>query len=493
MNKKIFEVTVFISGFVVLTYEVVGARVLGPYYGTSIFVWTAMIGIILASLSLGYSLGGKLADKKDARKAILSSMLLLASISIAITYIIRIPLLGYLTATIHSIRIGSVIAAMILFFPASVFLGMISPYALKLRLIGEKETGTIIGNMSALGTIGSILGTFITGFYLIPTFGISTILASLPIILGILSLLVDSHDKKYFKIISLSLFLLFVGLYKNTSASPNIIDERDTMYSHVQVIEGMNPRLNERVRMLKINVENHSSMSLESNRLINHYTEYYHLIRHFFPDFQHALMIGGAGYSFPKEYLNTYSGKTIDVVEIDPGITEVAKQYFFLKEDPRLKIYHEDARVYLNKTSTKYDAIFGDAFTSWFSIPYQLTTSEAIQKQYDSLTESGVLILNLISSLDGETGEFFRSEYHTFKDIFPEVIVFPTSSQTDGNLMQNIILIGLKDPHSFHLNSHDPYIKNMLSTIWTGAILDDLPRITDDYAPVDYYMSKLLD
>lgn len=93
----------------------------------------------------------------------------------------------------------------------------------------------------------------------------------------------------------------------------------------------------------------------------------------------------------------------MDVVEIDPGITEVAKQYFFLKDDPRLKIFHEDARVYLNNSPTKYDVIFGDAFTSWFSIPYQLTTREAIQKQYDHLTDSGVIILNLISSLDGET------------------------------------------------------------------------------------------
>lgn len=382
-------------------------------------------------------------------------MLFFASICIAITYAIRIPLLEYLNTAIHSIRIGSVIAATVLFLPASVFLGMVSPYAVKLRISGESHTGSIIGNMSALSTVGSILGTFITGFYLIPSFGIASLLATLPIILGMLSLFIAPHHKKYLKFTYLFLLVLCIGFWKNTSANPLVIDERDTLYSHVQVLEGVNYALNERVRMLKINVENHSSMSLDSDKLVNHYSEYYHLVRHFMPHFQNALMIGGAGYSYPKEYLKKYIGKTMDVVEIDPGITEVAKKYFFLKDDPRLHIFHEDARVFLNKNTTKYDVIFGDAFTSWFSVPYQLTTREAIQKQYDSLSESGVVILNLVSSLGGETGQFLRSEYYTFKDIFPQVYLFPTQNKNDPKLMQNVILIALKDPITPSFQSED--------------------------------------
>jgi spermidine synthase len=145
----------------------------------------------------------------------------------------------------------------------------------------------------------------------------------------------------------------------------------------------------------------------------------------------------------------------MDVVEIDPGITEVAKKYFFLKDDPRLHIFHEDARVFLNNNSKKYDVIFGDAFTSWFSVPYQLTTKEAIQKHYDSLSENGIVILNIVSSLDGETGQFLRSEYYTFKEVFPQVYLFPTQNKNDTKLMQNIVLIALKDPKVPSFQSDD--------------------------------------
>lgn len=155
------------------------------------------------------------------------------------------------------------------------------------------------------------------------------------------------------------------------------------------------------------------------------------------------------------------------MVEIDPGITEVAREFFFLKDNPRLKIFHEDARVYLNKNTVKYDVIYGDAFTSWFSVPYQLTTREAIQKQYDSLSEDGIVIINIVSSLKGETSEFFRSEYFTFKDIFPQVYIFPTANKNDPKLMQNIILIALKSPKIPSFTSDDSTLASLLSDIWT--------------------------
>lgn len=111
--------------------------------------------------------------------------------------------------------------------------------------------------------------------------------------------------------------------------------------------------------------------------------------------------------------------------------------------------------------------IYGDAFTSWFSVPYQLTTREAIQKQYDSLSEDGIVIINIVSSLKGETSEFFRSEYFTFKDIFPQVYIFPTANKNDTKLMQNIILIALKSPKIPSFISDDSTLASLLSDIWT--------------------------
>jgi len=204
-------------------------------------------------------------------------------------------------------------------------------------------------------------------------------------------------------------------------------------------------------------------------------------------------MLGGAGYSFPKDFLLHYEKQqTIDVVEIDPEVTELAKQYFDLKENPRLTIYHEDGRVYLNRTLNKYDVIFGDAFSSHYSLPYQLTTKEAVEKKFDILNKDGVVILNIISSIQGEKGEFLRAEYATYKSVFPQVYLFPVNHPTDGYKVQNIILVALKSKESPNLDSNDPVLKEYLDHLWEKEIQIDVPVLTDDHTPVEYYIYKTI-
>ena len=218
----------------------------------------------------------------------------------------------------------------------------------------------------------------------------------------------------------------------------------DTAYNRIWIYNHIDSKTDKQVKIMGINNENHSSMFLDSDELVNEYTKYYHLVKHFNPNFKTTLMFGGAGYSYPKAFLKSYPEATIDVVEIDPTVTDLAQKYFNLKESSRLTIYHEDGRVYLNKTQKKYDAIFGDAFTSHYSLPYQLTTKEAVQKKFDILQENGIVILNIISAIEGEKGKFLRAEYATYKSIFPQVYLFPVRDQNNGNDVQNIILIALK-------------------------------------------------
>lgn len=169
LSKYILEVVVFLCGMIVLIFEIVGSRVLAPYFGTSTFVWTSLIGVILTSLSFGYSIGGRLADKKPDIH-LLSKIVLFSSFAIIAMILMRDPLLTYIFHSIESIKIGSILAAVMLFFPASVLMGMVSPYALKLKIKNLSTTGATAGNMSALSTAGSISGTFLAGFYLIPFF-----------------------------------------------------------------------------------------------------------------------------------------------------------------------------------------------------------------------------------------------------------------------------------------------------------------------------------
>ena len=271
-----------------------------------------------------------------------------------------------------------------------------------------------------------------------------------------------------------------------------IIADVDTAYSRILVFDSMVQDEAQGaipVRTMSVNSSNSSTMAIESDVLVNAYTRYYHLVRHFVPDFSHVLMIGGAGYSFPKDYLLHYPDKRIDVVEIDTGVTALAQQYFNLDvAHPQLHIMHTDGRMALIHNTTLYDAILCDAFSSRYSIPFHLTTRQAVERMYDALTPDGAVIANVIGSICGDTGRFVRAEYATFKAVFPHVSVFPVRSPHNGTEVQNIMIVATKSAHAPSLHSDDPVLDEYLRHVWMDDIPADVPILTDDYAPVDYYI-----
>jgi spermidine synthase len=492
-SKYILEFAVFMCGAVVMIFELVGSRVIGPFLGTSLFVWTSLIGIILASLSLGYYLGGKQADK-NASMSRLARIILLAAICIAVTIGIKDILLLFLQKNVGEIRTASVIASIVLFMPASIFLGMVSPYAAKIKLSSLENTGRTIGNLYALSTAGSIFGTLFAGFYLIPFFGTNKLLIFLAIILVLISIVLSL--KTYIKSKVAVLLFLVTGLIAFNFLDGLLIEngflDLDTSYNRIFITDSKQQVRNLTIRRMGINNEAHSAMYLESDELVSEYAKSYHLIRHFYPDFKSSLMLGGAGYSFPKSYLKTYPNAKIDVVEIDPKVTQLAKDYFKLKEDRRLSIFHNEGRTYLNHTEKTYDIILGDAFSSSYSIPYQLTTQESAQKMHDILNDDGIVILNIISSIEGDSGKFFRAEYATFKTVFPQLFVYPLHDSKNGSTIQNIFLIASKSKDKIYpFSSDDIYINNRLQKFWHKKIPNDLPILTDDFAPVDYYIGAV--
>jgi len=491
--KYILEIVVFICGAVVMVFELVGSRILGPYFGTSIFVWTSLIGIILGSLSLGYYFGGKIADKKSNFES-LSLIIFLAAISIGLTIFIKDFLLISLRANFSDIRTSSIFASLILFTPTSLLLGIVSPYAAKLKIENINTSGSTVGNLYAISTAGSIVGTFLSGFYLIPQFGTNKLLIILSITLIITSLALSF--KKYIKIKLLVFIVVTISWFAidgfNYVSAKNGFVDVDTTYNRIWIYNYTDPKTNQLIKMMAINNEASSAMFLDSNELVHEYTNYYHLAKHFNPGFKKTLMLGGAGYSYPKDFLLKYPKATIDVIEIDPKVTELAKKYFKLKENPRLTIYHADGRVYLNKTQEKYDVIFGDAFSSHYSLPYQLTTKEAAQKEYNVLNNDGVIILNIISATKGQRSEFLRAEYATYKNVFPQVYLFPVGDPNNGNKVQNIILVALKSNMGPEFISADTKLNEYLKHLWKKEIKTDVPILIDDYAPVDYYISKAI-
>ena len=479
------HIIVFVAGATVMIFELAGSRILAPYFGTSMFIWTSLIGVILGSLSIGYWLGGNLSDKNPTIN-MLAKILFISAIMIFFVAIFKDIVLILLQYTTLDIRLSSAIAAIILFAPPSVLLGMISPYAAKLKIDNLQNSGKTVGNLYALSTVGSIAGTFFAGFFLIPLIGSTNILFTLSGILTILSIF-SSWSWTMNKFKTLMLFTVIpASIASNFLALDNIIDV-ETQYNRVLIFEGEHANNGHLVKYMQINNEGSSAMYVDRDDLVYEYTKYYDLAHHFTPKIERALIFGGAGYSYPKYFINTRATATIDVVEIDPGVTKLAREHFDLKDDPRLQIFHEDGRTFLNKNSKSYDAIFVDAFNST-SPPVQLTTVEAVTKMFNSLDEKGVIIANIISSIEGESSKFLQAEYATFSHVFPQVYLFYVRNDINKLQSQNIMLVALKTEEIPSFESKYDNIHTYLSHKFELPYLK-LPILTDDHAPVEHYMS----
>lgn len=495
MQKYILEIIVFICGAAVMILELVGSRIMAPYLGTSIVVWTSLIGIILGFLSLGYFLGGRMSDQNPSYK-MFSAVIFAGAIFIGLIVFIQSIVLNFIQNGMANIYFGAIIATLILFAAPSVLLGMVSPYAIRLKMKDVASSGKTVGNLYAISTIGSIAGTFVAGFFLIPFFGSTKIIFFLSIVLILTSML--AYGKSFVKVkIASVLFLLscfFVSAYLNKLNAEYGFIDIDTQYNRVWIYKSIDQKTDRPVLNLTTDpLGRQSGMFLDADDdLVFEYTKYYRLAKHFKHDLQYSLLIGGAAYSYPKDYLRKYPLAKLDVVEIDPELTKLAKKYFNLKDDSRLTIYHEDGRTFLNKTENKYDVIFMDAFTAYLSIPYQLTTKQAAQKMFNALSQDGVVLVNIISAIEGEKGKFLRAELATYKAMFPQVYLIPVRDNNDGLRVQNIMLVALKSDIEPSFVSDDQELNSYLENLWTKEIEMDMPILTDDYAPVDYYTMEMM-
>jgi spermidine synthase len=481
--KYRLEITVFFCGACGMILELVGSRVVSPYFGNSLTVWTSLIGIILGSLSLGYYLGGKLADR-NANTKLLSVLLIVASICVALTAFLKEIVLTVISIIFsNQINLASLLSIIILFAPASVILGIVSPYAAKLKLAELKSSGQVIGNLYAISTLGSIIGTFLAGFYLIPTFGNTTILYLISAILMLVSVLLY-YFRQSPKIILILLAIYLLGeqfkLFKMVALA-----DIDTQYGRIIIRDDTNEQ-GKKLRYLEADNGQESAIYVDDlSQLVFDYTKSYRLSNSFQPQINRALMIGGAAYTYPRDYLVHNPHSIIDVVEIDPQMTALAKKYFFLEDDSRLKIFHQDARMFVKTAIQKYDVIFLDAFLG-ITPPSHLTTKEFMSDINNLLTNNGVLLINLISATEGDNSSFFIAEANTLRTLFPRLDVYLT--QTPNKLTrQNLLLVAYKSLTLPELTNTDPTLNNIFSH--KISITSPLGRgqiLTDDHAPIEF-------
>ena len=260
---------------------------------------------------------------------------------------------------------------------------------------------------------------------------------------------------------------------------PEIIKDVDSEYSRIWVLQAKNE--NTTFKTLQVDTGRESYINEKTGEMGAGYLYFYDLMEYFNRNSNSTLMIGGAAYTYPMHYLKKYPEKTIDVVEIDEKMTQLAKEEFGLDtQNKNLKIYHQDGRSFLNKTQNKYDCILIDAFKG-LNAPFELTTAQAMIKAKNCLNENGIVITNIISSLEGKEAEFLEYEYATYKKIFDDVKIFQVQP-LKKDITQNLILVGIKGKTNLDKTKQEQYkqlLENEVKDFTT-----DKQIVTDNYAPI---------
>lgn len=483
MKKYKLEIIVFLSGAIGMGLELIAARVLSPYVGSSNVVWTSIIGIILVSMSLGYWIGGKRADK-EANGNVLSRLLLGSALFTSIIPLLETIVVREFAGIVSNLIVAAILCAIIVFSIPSFILAMISPFAVKMKSMQETEIGSLSGRISSLSTIGSITGTFLMGFVLIPNIGVTNINIGITILLVVMSILArDDINKKYIlstiSLVVVMIILMFIGKWVFKLANPEILVDTDSQYSRIWVKQVNTAKTT--YKTLQVDTGLESYIDTETGEMGAMYLRYYDLFEYLNKDAKSTLMIGGAAYTYPIHYLQKYEDKTIDVVEIDEKMTQIAEEQFGLNaKDERLKIYTQDGRSYLNYSENKYDTILIDAFKG-LNAPFELTTYEALVHAKNMLNDNGIVLTNIISSLEGEDTDFIEYEYATYKAVFDDVKLFQVQDR-DYTESQNLILVGIKGNPQINEDKYEEY-KNYLNMEITN-FKTDKNIVTDDFAPI---------
>jgi spermidine synthase len=503
LKQNLLPAAVFITGACVLVVEVVAVRVLAPHYGNTIFTTSSVITVVLAALSIGYYAGGKLADRQPSLRWFFI-IILLGGLAVIVFHLLGVVILPIFSSHL-SLMSGPLLSSLLIFFIPALLLGTLSPYALKLQSLFSPEQGIgfIAGRIFFWSTLGSIAGSLLAGFVLIPHFGVERIFmvtGTVLFILGLIPLALDRSNKKRLLFLGALILLTSLALLTVYSREGNYLYSKDGVYEKIIIYDGL---FRDRpVRFFRQDKSMSGAMFLDSQDpldLVFDYTKYFSVYEVFKPEVKNALVIGGGAYSVPKALLTALPSAAVDVFEIEPSLFNLAKEYFNLKEEPRLKNYTDDGRRLLQFSNKQYDLIFSDTYHSLFSLPVNFTTREFFTIAKGKLTDGGVFIANMIGGLSEHNSQFILAEIKTFQDVFPNSYFFAVRSPKQGD-SQNIIFVGHNAENKISLDSiaiighANPLISSLSAKLINIEEFDlsPYPIFTDDFSPVEYLTAKIL-
>ena len=491
----------FIGGFSSIGLELTGSRLIAPYFGSSTFVWANLIGVTLAFLSLGYWLGGKLADKRP-EPAVLFGLIGAAAVATALIPAVSQPVLR-LSLSAFDDRdagafLGSLFGTLLVFAPAITLLGMVAPFAIRLRLSSVEEAGRAAGSLYALSTVGSILGSFIPVLVLIPAFGTRMTVLSLAALLGLMSvvgLLAVGRGRASWALLPLlALAMLATALIASGEIKPayrgELLAEVESDNNYLQVVQDGDETLlimNEGQAVHSV----YNPNQLETGGPWDYFLLGPHLAGATPPD--SALIVGIAGGTTARQLHAAYPGIAVDGIEVDPAVAEVAEDYFGLT-DEIANVTVGDGRYVLQTTDEQYDLICLDAYRQPY-VPFHLATREYLRLVKEHLEPGGVVAVNA-----GRTDEDFRlvdALSATMRTEFSTVVV------VDVERFDNSLIFATNAPASL-----DTFLQNLQSVSAVPVVAPTArvalqsgnirlasatePVLTDDHAPVEWIIDQII-
>jgi spermidine synthase len=500
----------FVTGAIVMSFEMLGSRYLNPYFGSGIYTWASLISTVLAALTAGYFIGGWLADRKPSA-AVLSVTVLIGSAYLLLLPLFAEELLELVLAGVDDIKAGSLLASLaILFFPVT-FLGMYSPFAIRLLLRSALSSGTVSGTVYGISTVGSIVGTLGTTFFLLPHMGSRALTLTLGSA-GVLAAAVLFFAPRVGRRAALALIAVgAVALVANGRAAiaqdntpprvADLVDEQiradiakrrdgriariETEYNDIFITK----RRNELTMSFQLKGWDYteSVMNLrDPDDLPVKYTRSMTTALVYPAEPTRMLMLGLGGGS-----ISTYLGRampesTIDTVEIDPGVIGAAKKYFGVRENAKVRYFTGDGRVYLKRNAKTYDLILVDAYHGGY-VPFHLLTKEFYALLKQRLNPNGAAVFNVHDST-----KLYVSTLKTLATIFPtvhlypsgenevSVVVTPEPAASDDTLAARAT--ALQQRHGFRFPLPELLKRRVEHPSMARAEL-----LTDDFAPVNYY------
>lgn len=397
-----------------MVYELVAARQLAPYVGSSTYVWTSVIGVIVAALSIGYWMGGRVADLRH-RESDVALLFLATGIGILLSLIGFMPAMEWAMQRSTDVRLQAVIATTALYAPVSIVIGMISPYLAKLNVRSLEDSGRSVANLSMFNALGGIFGTFLTGFFLFNLVGIREIMVSLAVMSLVLSWTMAPKIRLK-KRLWVSMGIVAVGGL--ALLGRQAITEIDTASAHYVVSEG---RVSgEQARLLITSPHGvQSAVAVDDpKRLIFWYTQRMaEGIEQAYPDAKSILLLGGGAFTLPAHLAEKMPDTQIDVVEIDPRLVEIAREHFFYTDPQNVTPIAADARTFLNSNKKQYDIVLVDVYGG-DSIPSTLMTDEYGAQLRRAVSPGGMVMLNSIAGDLGVCRELFDVTIAPYYDRF---------------------------------------------------------------------------